>query len=199
MFIELTDHLRCPAAHAESFLVLSPDEMTGRTVHRGVLGCPVCRREYRIRQGVVHFMEEKEPVEPMPVVGRVDAGAIAAFLGLEGPGGYVALVGDAAGFAAGLSRLWPGIHLVAVNPPWNSTPTDSLSVLEAPRLPVKTRALRGIVLGAPYGQRLPWPDEAVQSVLPGLRAVGRGPVPEVAGFELLGEAEGWWVGRRVGR
>ncbi len=196
MFIELTDHLRCPADHPESFLVLIPEELNGRTVRRGLLGCPVCRREYPITDGVVRFGEGPGPVTPMPAMGVVDAGAIAAFLGLEGPGGYAALVGDAAGFVAELDRLWPGIHLVAVNPPAGTVPADLHSVVLAPRLPIKTRALRGIVLGAPFGQLAPWPEQAIQAVLPGLRAVGRGPAPDMAGFELLGEAEGWWVGRR---
>ena len=198
MFIELTDHLRCPADHPESFLVLIPEELTGRTVRRGLLGCPVCRREYPIIEEVVRFGDEVGPVAPLPASGPVDAGAVAAFLGLDGPGGYVALVGDAAGYAGGLGRLWPGIHLVAVNPPAGTLPADSLSVLHAPRLPIKNRALRGIVLGEPFGERPPWPDDAVHAVLPGLRAAGRGPVPRMEGFELLGEAEGWWVGRRRG-
>jgi len=195
MFIELTDHLRCPVEHAESFLVLIPGEMTGRAVHSGVLGCPVCHREYRIQDGVVCFEEEPAAVEPAPAGAVVDAGAIALFLGLEGPGGYVALVGDAAAYAGGLGRLWPGIHLVAVNPPRGLAGGDSLSILQAPRLPIRNRALRGIVLGAPFGRKDRWPEEALASVLPGLRATGQGPVPQVPGFELMAEAEGWWVGR----
>ena len=195
MFIELTDQLRCPADHAESFLVLIPEEMSGRVVRQGVLGCPVCHREYRIMDGVVQFGAARGSVEAGPPTGAVDAAALAAFLGLEGPGGYVALVGDAAPFEADLARLWPGIHLVAVNPPSGTVGGESLSLLQAPRLPIKRRALRGIVLGDPFGRRPPWPEDAVQSVLPGLRAAGKGPPPQVPGFELLGEAEGWWVGR----
>ena len=41
MFIELTDHLRCPADHEESYLVLLPDEIRERSVRAGRLGCPV--------------------------------------------------------------------------------------------------------------------------------------------------------------
>jgi uncharacterized protein YbaR (Trm112 family) len=196
MFIELTDHLRCPADHAESFLVLIPAEMTGRTVRRGVLGCPVCQREFPITGGVVHFGGAPEASVPGQVPAGIDTAAIAAFLGIDGPGGYVALVGDAAGFADGLRRLWAGIHLVAVNPPRGMAPAAGLSVLQAPRLPIKARALRGIILGEPFSGLAPWPEDAVQAVLPGLRVVGRGSVPRVPGFELLGEAEGWWVGRR---
>ena len=51
MFIELTDHLRCPADHTESYLVLLPDEMQDRSVRTGRLGCPVCGRTYVLTDG----------------------------------------------------------------------------------------------------------------------------------------------------
>ena len=53
MFIELTDHLRCPAGHEESYLVLLPDEMQERSVRAGRLGCPVCGRTYEVKEGVL--------------------------------------------------------------------------------------------------------------------------------------------------
>ena len=53
MFIELTDHLRCPADHDEAFLVLLPDELDGRSVRTGTLGCPVCDRRFALRDGVL--------------------------------------------------------------------------------------------------------------------------------------------------
>jgi uncharacterized protein YbaR (Trm112 family) len=196
MFIELTDHLRCPAEHAESFLVLIPDEMSGREVLRGVLGCPVCQREYPIREGVVHFWEGTAASPEPPAGGAVNAGAIAAFLGLEGPGGYVGLIGEAAGLAPALGAHLPGIHLVAVNPPGGITLDQSISLLLSPGIPFKRKSLRGIVLGRPFGAEAGWAAGALQAVLPGLRAVGHGPTPGFDGFELLGEAEGWWVGKR---
>lgn len=195
MHIELTDHLRCPADHPESFLVLIPGEMTGRSVASGVLGCPTCLREYPVVRGVAHFSPEAPAVAPMPPAGPVDALALAAFLGLEGPGGYVGLVGSAAAFAGALSAEWPGIHLVAVNPPPEIQGSEALSVLIAPALPFKLRSLRGIVVGEPYGRESRWSEAAVGAVLPGLRAAGNGPVPTPRGFELMGEASGWWVGR----
>lgn len=195
MHIELTDHLRCPADHPESFLVLIPGEMHGREVRRGVLGCPACQREYPIVDGVVHFSPEAPLPPSIPEYGAVNAGAIAAFLGLEGPGGYVGLVGDAAGFIHGLTPLWPGIHLVAVNPPPGFAPGDAASVLLSPTIPFKARSLRGMVLGTPYGGVPSWSDAAVGAILPGLRVAGQGPVPATSAFELLGEAGGWWVGR----
>ncbi len=191
MFIELTDHLRCPADHDESFLVLIPDEMRGREVVRGILGCPVCSREYRIFDRIAYFGEVDRTVS-QPAPGALNAAALAAFLGLEGPGGYVGLIGEAASFGGELTVLLPGMHLVAVNPPVSVGPGESLSLLRSPRMPFKKKSLRGMVLGLPFGD---WAEAAAGAVLPGLRAAGHGAAPRVNGFELMAEAEGWWVGR----
>jgi uncharacterized protein YbaR (Trm112 family) len=196
MFIELTDQLRCPADHPESFLVLIPDAMDGRRVVRGTLGCPVCRAEYRIEGGIADLggveparrRDEERPNRP-------GADALLAFLALEGPGGYVGLVGEAARAVEGLAQLLPGVHFALVNPPPGVVPAAAGSVLRARRLPFKARSLRGIVLGQPESASTGWQADAVRAVLPGLRAVGEGDAPALEGFELLGAAGGWWVGR----
>jgi uncharacterized protein YbaR (Trm112 family) len=195
MHIELTDQLRCPAGHPESFLVLIPGEMRGREVRRGVLGCPTCQREYPIVDGVVHFSPEAPAESSALGETPLNAEAIAAFLGLEGPGGYVGLVGAASVFGPALATLWPGVTLALVNPRAPVPVDERLSVLLSPSLPFKARSLRGVVVGAPYGGDAGWSNAAVQAVLPGLRAAGQGPAPSTPGFELLGEAGGWWVGR----
>ena len=195
MFIELTDHLRCPADHDESFLVLIPDEMAGRHVVRGTLGCPVCQREYRIEQQVVELGEASVPVSAAAAAPDPGAAALLTLLGLEGPGGYLALVGDVAHHAAEISDLLPGIHLVLVNPPEGTALIPGASLLRATRLPLKRRSLRGAVLGWPWARDAAWTEAGVGAVLPGLRLVGTGALPTTAGFELLGSADGWWVGR----
>ena len=45
MFIELVDALRCPVAHAESWLVAAAIRMEARHIVDGTLGCPVCSAE----------------------------------------------------------------------------------------------------------------------------------------------------------
>jgi uncharacterized protein YbaR (Trm112 family) len=198
VFIELTDQLRCPADHPESFLVLIPDEMERRRVVRGTLGCPVCHAEYRIEAGVADFQGSAPPRRPAAAPARrLDAGALLAFLALEGPGGYVGLVGEAGRYAGQLAELLPGVHLALVNPPAGIIASETSSVLRARRLPFKSRSLRGIVLGPPESAEGQWQADAVRAVLPGLRAVGDGAEPVLEGFELLGAAGGWWVGRAV--
>src|SRR5438046_8974624 len=55
--IELTEMLRCPETHEEAFLVMSTGEMVGRMVRSGILGCPVCLKEYPVVKGIVHFSD----------------------------------------------------------------------------------------------------------------------------------------------
>jgi uncharacterized protein YbaR (Trm112 family) len=199
VFIELTDLLRCPADHAESFLVLLPDEMQGRFVRRGRLGCPVCHREFPIEEGIARFGLPLSggPAVPTSSVGDpVDPGALQAFLGIEGPGGYAALVGSAARFAPGMRALLPGVQWVAVNPPPDVREQEGVSSLEAPLIPVLSRSLRGVVLGQGYGENSYWEHEAARAVLPGLRVVGVGIASLPAELELLGDAGGWWVGKK---
>ncbi|HET7602890.1 MAG TPA: Trm112 family protein, partial [Gemmatimonadales bacterium] len=114
MFIELTDHLRCPAEHDEQFLVLIPEVMDGRDVRRGSLGCPVCHRSFPIRDGVASFGPAPD-ANRMPT--RLTADAQAALAGLGGPGGYAVLVGGAAARVDLVAQALPGIGLVLVNPP----------------------------------------------------------------------------------
>ncbi|HMV31834.1 MAG TPA: hypothetical protein PKA50_06895 [Gemmatimonadales bacterium] len=197
MFIELTDHLRCPAEHPESFLVLIPHQMDGRQVREGLLGCPICQAEYPITGGVARFC-----APPPAGAAAADAApppppeALVAFLGIEGPGGFLGLVGEAAGAAPGLEGLLPGVHLVLVNPSVASAASPATSALRSPRLPLKARSLRGIILGRPWAADAAWVAAAIGAVLPGLRAVGHGEPPALPGFELLGAAGGWWVGRQ---
>ncbi|HEX5632511.1 MAG TPA: hypothetical protein VFX50_04755 [Gemmatimonadales bacterium] len=196
MFIELTDHLRCPAAHDESFVVLLPDEVVGRYVRAGQLGCPACGKVYRVEGGVLD-MGDAPPVAPDEAV--PDAEALAALVGLGGPGGFLVLAGSAAARAADLVAALPGVHVAAVNPPAGVQDGAGVSVLRASRLPVRSASMRAVVLGAPFGADEAWQREAARAVLPGLRVVGQGGTPTVPGLALLAEAEGWWVAQRVAR
>jgi uncharacterized protein YbaR (Trm112 family) len=191
MFIELTDHLRCPEDHDEAYLVLLPDVMEGRSVRTGRLGCPVCGRTYEVKDGVVDFGGP-----PAAASGSVtlDPPAVTALVGLGGPGGYLLLVGDPAAGWREIARLNPGVALVAVNPPRGLRDEPGVSLVRAGRLPLKSRSMRGVVLGPPFGQEEAWVRDAARVVLPGLRVVGEGPVPPASVIDLLASAGGVWVG-----
>ena len=192
MFIELTDHLRCPADHDESFLVLLPGKMEGRSVRTGHLGCPVCGRTFQLANGVLDLGDAPAPGAESNSV--LDAGALTTLAGLHGPGGYLTLVGPVASLWSAVAELNPGVALVAVNPNGTVSDSNELSVLRGARLPLKSGSMRGVVLGRPFADDPYWIRESARVVLPGLRVVGEGKDPPQELVDLLASAEGVWVG-----
>jgi uncharacterized protein YbaR (Trm112 family) len=190
MFIELTDHLRCPADHPESYLVLLPEKVEGRSVRAGLLGCPVCGRTFALSDGIPDFGGAPEPEVPDTAL---SGDAITALVGLSGPGGYLALVGAPARAWRQVEALNPGVAMVAVNPGGGVRDEPGVSVLRGGRLPLKSHSMRGVVLGRPFADDGLWVVEAAGAVLPGLRVVGEGQEPATDLLELQATAGGVWV------
>ena len=206
MHIELTEMLRCPEPHAEEFLVISTGEMLGRMIRSGLVGCPVCRREYPMRKGVVDFTGSGKreagrvaegPLPPSPVPLPEHAQTLQALLDLSGPGGFVVLLGSAARHAVSLAGLMGGIHFVGVNAPPDTEELPVLSLLKAPRMiPLRQSMARGMVVGAELAAA-PWLAEAVRVLLPGRRFVVEGEkIPLPAGTKRLASGEGLFVGEK---
>ena len=191
MYIELTDHLRCPEDHEESFLVLLPDRVEDRSVRAGQLGCPVCGRNFTLVDGVLDVGGAPDPSEH-------DAGpgpdALTALVGLGGPGGYLVVVGGPGRDWRHLAERNRGVGIVLVNPPPEVRDEPGVSVLRGGVLPLKSRTMRGVVLGGGYGGDAGWIGEAARVVLPGLRVAGQGPDPAPEQIELMASAGGVWVG-----
>ena len=166
--------------------MLLPDRMEQRRVMAGHLGCPICGWSTAWSDGLPDFGEGWRGAEVPPF----DAEAAHAMLGLNGPGGWVALGGNAGALGQTLAPLLPGVSFVAVNPPLEFQSTYSLSVLLSGTWPLKTHCMRGVILG---GDAAMWRDAAMRSALPGLRTVGVGDVPGGANCQLLGNADGVWV------
>ena len=115
-------------------------------------------------------------------------------MGLRGPGGTWSWW-EARRRPGGRCRSAnPGVGLVAVNPPAEVEDGPGISVLRSGRLPLKSRSMRGVVLGSPFGGDPGWVGEAARVVLPGLRVAGEGPVPVRTSLELMAAAGGAWVG-----
>ena len=160
MFIELAELLCCPADHGDSNCVLSAEKADGRRIISGVVGCPVCKREYEIDEGVVQF-------GPDPLLGRnsrsdditveevPDPEIVQALLALQLGGGYVVLVGSVTRLSNQLAELIGEIHFVGVNPPPDVTETTVLSLLQTDsKIPLRSGRARGCVIGAEYAYRL---------------------------------------------
>jgi uncharacterized protein YbaR (Trm112 family) len=191
MFIELVDHLRCPADHEEQYLVLLPERIQQRSVRAGRLGCPACGRTFLLDDGVLDLGGAAEAVETATAL---DPAALVPLAGLGGPGGYLVMVGPPGDRWREVAELLPGVGLVAVNPGPEIRDEPGISVLRGERLPLKTRSMRGVVLGRPYGGDPAWMREAARVVLPGLRVVGEGGEPPADLIEPMASAGGVWVG-----
>ncbi len=199
MHIELTEMLRCPERHEEGYLVMSMGEMLGRMVRSGMLGCPVCGKEYPIVRGVAQFSRPSvapsgtAPRSPLPV----DAQTLQALLDLSGPGGYVLLLGSAAHHAVGLAELMGGIHFVGVNAPDDveELPVLSLLACEA-MIPLRQTVARAVVVG-PDRLGAAWLAEARRVLLPGRRLVIESErVAAPAGLTQLALGHGLFVAER---
>jgi hypothetical protein len=191
VFIELTDHLRCPRDHEEAFLVLIPERMDGRRVMAGHLGCPACGWGTDWTDGIPDFGAAPDVSNEIP---PFDAEAAIALIGIDGPGGWLALAGRAGALAHEIAARLPNVNLVAVNPPRGVESAGAVSVIRSGAWPVKQHAMRGAIVGL---DAVECAGQAIGSVLPGLRAAGEGDAPTIsAGARLEAEAPGLWVVRR---
>lgn len=192
MFIELTDHLRCPADHPESFLILLPDAIEHRSVRTGTLGCPVCGQTFTVNDGILDLGGSPEAHSDL----SLDAAGIATLVGLQGAGGYLVLVGGPTLVWRELSELVPGVAIVAVNAPLATVDEPGVSVIRAGSIPLTSSSMRGVVLGRGFGSDPHWVAEATRVTLAGLRIIGEGAEPSQPNLDVLASAGGWWVGRK---
>jgi hypothetical protein len=145
----------------------------------------------RVRDGIA----ELDPPAPPSGPDRSDlsAEAIVTFLGLGGPGGFVALVGQVGRLAPDLLERLPGVGLALINPPVGTADTLAASVVSADRLPLKRASMRGVVVGPEFASKPRWIADAVRATLPGLRVVAEGGEPPET-IQLLGRTAQCWVG-----
>ena len=201
MFIELMDFLRCPLRHeGKTYCVLVPQTLDGRDVIAGIVACPECRREFPIVGGTADLRHPDDAAAMPDAAGgepRATVASVHALLSLEGPGGYVVLVGSAARMAAELSPLLDGVHFVLVNAPEDLPRSPTASVLLGGRqLPLRSAMARGVVIGSEHA-RGPWLSEGARVLLRGLRLVALAEDVDTPGVEPLASGQGMFVGRRV--
>ena len=166
--------------------MLLPDRTEQRRIVAGHLGCPVCGWSTAWNDGVPDFGGGWRALGAPPF----DATAAQAMLGVDGPGGWVALAGNAGALADALGALLPGISVVAVNPPVGVTASAGSSVILSGAWPLKAHSVRGVILG---DDAAAWRELAMLSTLPGLRTIGIGEPPAGDNVQLLGNADGVWV------
>lgn len=195
MFIELVDALRCPAAHEESWLVASADRMESRHIVEGVLGCPVCSRQFPVRSGVVDFRtSDGNALSASPQPDAASATRLAAFMNLTDAQGFALLIGSRGAHAELLMQLVE-TPLILVDPPANISGQPGISVIrtDGEALPLARGAARSTAIDAASPRRAHAAADAT-------RVMGRIVAPaELAlpmGVRELARDEVDWVGER---
>jgi len=201
MFIELVDSLRCVSAHEDTWLVAGVTRMDGRRIVEGKLGCPVCRREYPVRDSVAWFAgtpfdPEASRLTHAPAPAPEDrAMRAAALLGLTDAGGIVVLGGSWADCAEAIAELGPS-HVVVLNRaiPIDAPQTVSCLVV-GDRLPFAAGSVRAVALDAELAAT------SLGSATGALRARGRlvapASTPVPPDVSELARDEQDWVAERV--
>jgi uncharacterized protein YbaR (Trm112 family) len=201
MLIDVTEILRCPQPHDEAYLICGPVTMDGRHVVRGGLACPVCRAEYPIVDRVAWFAPPDAVAEPSTPSAPLAASsltveAVRTFLDLQGGGGYVLLVGNAARFGPELAALLPLSAVVCCCLSSSRPDPGAITVLHSPRvLPIKRHSVRAVVVGSDAA-RDPWLPSAVEALLTGLRVIVEDETAAPAGVVELARGAGVFVGEK---
>ena len=117
MFIELIDALRCPVPHDESWLVAAATRVEARHIVEGTVGCPVCKAEYPIHDGVADFRSgEAAPLAAPSAPDAELAMRVAAMLDLADSQGFAVLLGAWGSQATELSGIACHFPAVASHP-----------------------------------------------------------------------------------
>lgn len=197
MFIELVDTLRCPNPHEESWLVLSTSVLAQRHIREGVLGCPVCLKEYKVRGGIVDLRTDAQTAADASTtlassIEGVPAEHLAALLNLVDPLGFAVLTGRWGTRAEALLDLMDGPPLLLVDPPADVTMHPGLSGIRCgPALPLAPGAARAIAVDDIDATRV---DSAARATRVGGRIVAPASAPLPDGVRELARDEAVWVG-----
>jgi len=149
MFVEIVDALRCPRDHEESWLVLAAQRTDERHVLEGTLGCPVCRAEYPIHDGIADFIVSTDTTGARAATGALHtlppADHLAAMLDLGDALGFAVLIGAWGTRAEALIETIDAPPLLLVQPPAGVAMGHGLSGIHAgTKLPLATGAARAV-------------------------------------------------------
>ncbi len=199
MHIEFIDLFRCPQPHEETWLVAAFSRMEERIVIEGRLGCPICKTEYAIVDGVAVFGE----TATKQVTGTIPPSAetvtrLAAMLGMLRPGMLVLLTGSLAARSHELSSLVSGRVLVLNPIPALVTESESVgSIRTGSTIPVASRSVDGVALDTATDDAVML-REIVRVLRPGGRLAAPASMSLPAGLRQLARDEQYVVAESVG-
>jgi hypothetical protein len=166
-------------SHEDSWLVARADELVGRHIVRGELGCPVCGARYPVLDGVADFTGDARESSEARIVDApravsFDGGLAlraAALLALIEPGGIVVLAGEWSAAASEILEMTENVQLLALDyaPGMRSGGALSLARI-GDVLPLAAGAARGIALDAAHATPSLL-DGAARALAPGGRLI----------------------------
>ncbi len=162
MHIELIDLLRCPEPHEETWLVAAFNKVDGRDIIEAKLGCPVCRREYFVRNGVADFGGTLRDD-----AGEEDPITTAAFLDLTSPGKTVLLAGAFGRISSDVVEMSQG-RAVSLNAVSANRDDRVLEIRTDSRIPLASDSLDGVALDRAHSTEA-FVTEAARLLRPGGR------------------------------
>lgn len=179
-------------------LVLTAERWDGRRVMEGKLGCPECRTEYAIRDGVAVFAGLLDdaagiPTHPQSIAGPDAVLRLAAQLDLREPRAVVILFGRYAGLAEGLSELTQA-RCIVVNAPGAAGP-DGASLSIGDRLPIARGLAQAAAVDSAHAPLMADIDPTLRS---GGRVVAAADTPVPRDWEVLARDEHEWVATTAG-
>jgi len=199
MHIEFIDLFRCPEPHEETWLVAAFSQMEERIVIEGRLGCPICKTEYAIVNGVVVFGETaaEQGMGATPPSAEA-ATRLAAMLGMLRPGMLALLTGSLAPRSHELSSLVSGRVLVLNPIPALVTDSERVgSIRTGSAIPVASRSVDGVALDTATDDAVML-REIVRVLKPGGRLVAPASMSLPGGLMQLACDEQYVVAESVG-
>lgn len=193
MHVELIDRLRCPAAHAESWLVAHADRSEDRRILEGTLGCPVCQREFRITEGAA-WMGDDEPASlaPSAVLDADGALRLAALLNVDERGGLYVLCGSIATAKDALATF-DTARWILLSPPANVSAEATIRGA-GDQVPLARGSVRGIAIDRPSATLA---TAAAAALAHGGRLVAPVGTELPHGMEELARDADQWVAQKV--
>ena len=195
MFIELIDQLRCLEWHDETWLVATLHRQHERFVRTGILGCPICFREYAIAHGVAYFGVTPPEERPRPVTTDDPNMAIraAAWLNASERSTHV-LAGRWAPHAHAVTAMLP-LRIFAVNPSVPMDDSEMVGVIEtSDRIPLGMMSVNGVALDEATATPSVMAS-AVRILAQNGRLVAPVSVPVPADVQEIARDDVYWVGQ----
>jgi hypothetical protein len=198
MLLALTDHLRCTADHAETWLVARADVVEDGRMVEGILGCPICHIERPVRNGVVHW--SGTVVAPGTTAARdahpdrvMRVGAMLSFGDSLIP---FVLCGNEATVVNGLIGLAEA-PIVLLDPPDDSAVRFASIVRGAPAIPFGAGVVRGIAVDDAHSG-VAFLASCAKALGEGGRLLAPAATPIPTGIHELARDAEQWVGKKSG-